>query len=195
MTPEIHLKWRFFFLLLFGGGSAYCAKWIYLKLLHKLCQTSISSLAIRIRRKSSLLRCLTGVAGGNASWTMQVSQASGSVIAVYCRLSALHGERKPELPLQFIIYINGLRPVVTDVAITLRVKAAGQFPAWDAYVQAFISAGWPVKNVALLDASACSQQASILRLAPAANICQVPASSRQPTNRTASLVRNVWKWE
>lgn len=141
-------------------------------------------------RKSSLLRCLSGVGSGNASRYIQVAEASGSVITVFCMLSALQENYKPKLPAEFVAYIKALNPKPTDVAITLRVSATGHCPSFGAYLQAFANACWPVANVALLGASACAQHASIA----AGNVSSVPQSMNQPTNLTASQVRKVWQW-
>lgn len=40
-------------------------------------------------RKSSLLRCLTGIGSGNSKKYMDVKEASGRVITVYCRTTRL----------------------------------------------------------------------------------------------------------
>lgn len=141
-------------------------------------------------RKSSLLRCLTGVGSGNATRYIDVTETSGSTIQVYCILSALQENYKPQLPAQFIKIIKSLRPKPTDVAFTLRVSPRGSYPGFNAYLQAFTAAGWPVLNVALLGSSACIQGSQISAQA----VISVPLSPQQPTNLTASQVRAAWQW-
>ena len=141
-------------------------------------------------RKSSLLRCLTGIGSGNATRFMDVTETTGNVITVYCMLSALQENYKPLLPAEFVKYIKALRPVPTDIAITLRVSPTRSYPAFSAYLQTFSQAGWGVVNVALLGPSACAQQAAIA----CPNICAVTNSPLQPSNQTANQVRNAWGW-
>lgn len=141
-------------------------------------------------RKSSLLRCLTGVGSGNATRYIDVAEASGRTIQVYCILSALQENYKPLLPAEFIKHIKSLHPKPTDIAFTLRVSSRGSYPDCNAYLQAFTAAGWPVVNVALLGSSACKQGSQISAQA----VISVPSSPQQPTNLTASQVRAVWKW-
>lgn len=92
-------------------------------------------------RKSSLLRCLTGVGGGNASRYMDVAQTSGKVMQVYCVLSALQENYKPLLPTEFIEHVNALPRQPTDIAFTLRVSARRGYPDCLAYMNAFKAAG------------------------------------------------------
>jgi hypothetical protein len=141
-------------------------------------------------RKSSLLRCLTGVGSGNATRYMSVAEASGKVIQVYCMLSALQENYKPLMPAEFIAMVKGLHPNPTDIAFTLRVSARGSYPDFAAYLRAFSVARWPVVNVALLGSSACTRGAGI----SARSVASVPTSPLQPTNLTASHVRTVWSW-
>ncbi len=141
-------------------------------------------------RKSSLLRCLTGVGSGNANRYIDVAEASGSKIQVYCILSALQENYKPRFPTEFINLIKSLRPKPTDIAFTLRVNPRGSYPDFNAYLQAFTATGWPVLNVALLGSSACAQRSRISAQA----VSSVPLSPQQPTNLTASQVRVAWQW-
>ena len=141
-------------------------------------------------RKSSLLRCLTGVGSGNATRHLHLAEASGNTIQLYCILSALQENYKPLLPSEFIKFVKNLRPQPTDVALTLRVNQRGPYPGFQAYLQAFSVAGWPVVNVALLGSSACTQRQQISAL----NVSAVPTSPHQPTNLTASQVRAAWRW-
>lgn len=141
-------------------------------------------------RKSSLLRCLTGLGGGNSKRFLQVMEASGNVITVYCMVAALQEDYKPMSPEDFIAHINSLTPRPNDIAFTLRVSAQGAFPSFGAYFQAFSQVGWPVMSVALLGQSACAQQSSI----QCRKIWSAPKSPSQPTNQTAADVRNAWQW-
>jgi hypothetical protein len=142
-------------------------------------------------RKSSLLRCLTGIGSGNATRYIDVTEASGNTIQVYCILSALQENYKPLHPNEFIKFVQDLKPVPTDVAFTLRVSSRGAYPDFTAYLQEFSGVGWPVLNVALLGPSACAKVKSIS--APV-NVISVPMSPQQPTNLTASRVRAAWRW-
>jgi hypothetical protein len=139
-------------------------------------------------RKSSLLRCLTGVGGGAAKKRLDVALVNGNTITVYCILSALQEGYKPKTPNDFIAYIRTLKPRPTDIAITLRVKAVGIYPDALAYLQAFSRAHWPVANIALLGSSACTLPGM------PANAILVPNSDSRPTNETSSLVRRGWGW-
>ncbi|MEO6276098.1 MAG: hypothetical protein ABIP34_23160 [Rhodoferax sp.] len=141
-------------------------------------------------RKSSLLRCLTGIGSGNATKYLDIAEAAGSSIKVYCMLSALQENYKPRTPSEFIDYVKALSPQATDIAFTLRVEARGNYPSLDVYLQAFSSVGWPVVNAALLGPLACAQQQNI----PCQRICAVTQSPDLPTNKTASQVRKVWQW-
>lgn len=141
-------------------------------------------------RKSSLLRCLTGVGSGNASRYMDVAQTSGKVMQVYCILSALQENYKPLLPIEFIEHVNALPHQPTDVAFTLRVNARGGYPHCLVYMNAFAAAGWPIVSVALLGSSACALGGQV----SAANVYAAPGSAQQPTNLTASVVRSAWTW-
>ena len=141
-------------------------------------------------RKSSLLRCLTGVGSGNATRYIDVAMASGNVVQVYCMLSALQENYKPLSPREFVALVKSIRPRPTDLAFTLRVSARGKYPDFAAYLTAFSVARWPIVNVALLGNSACSQGTNI----SARNISAVPTSSQQPTNLTANHVRRAWQW-
>jgi len=141
-------------------------------------------------RKSSLVRCLTGVGSGRASRYLEVAERSGAVITVYCMVSALQEQSNPRTPAEFISFIRGLKPQVTDVLFTLRVSAVKHYPAVASYVSAFGRVGWPIVNVALLGGSA----SSLGTVFPASRVCAVPVSPSQPTNQTASQVRKVWGW-
>lgn len=141
-------------------------------------------------RKSSLLRCLTGIGSGNSTRYLDITEASGKTIQAYCILSALQENYKPLHPAEFILYVKGLVPQPTDVAFTLRVSPRGAYPGFAAYLQAFAATGWPVLNVALLGASACQQVQPV----SVSSITSVSASPQQPTNLTASKVRVAWGW-
>ena len=142
-------------------------------------------------RKSSLVRCLSGVFGGrSANQHMQIQQATGTVITVYCATSALQENLRPLSPSDFITLVNSMVPVPTDILITLRVNSRSTYPNAAQYVAAFLNAGWVVASVALLGASA----QALARVAPAARIAAIPNSTTQPTNLTASIVRPVWGW-
>jgi hypothetical protein len=141
-------------------------------------------------RKSSLLRCLTGVGSGNSNRYIEVSEASGKVITVYCMLSALQENYKPQCPAEFIDYVKALNPRPSDIAFTLHVSSRGVYPAFSAYFQAFTQAGWSIASIALLGSSACAQQGNI----SATRVCAVANSTQQPTNQTATQVRKVWQW-
>lgn len=143
-------------------------------------------------RKSSLIRCLTGV--GSRDALLDVKEASGNDIKVYCMHSAL--QEKPIAPLDFIATVSALSTQPTDVAFTLRVngltKQKTYYPPFSDYLAAFSKVNWPVVNVALLDANACRIPMGSFR---GVRVCSEPNSKNQPTNQTASLVRAVWQWE
>ena len=142
-------------------------------------------------RKSSLLRCLTGVGNGNAKKKLDVAISNGTVISVHCTLSALQENYKPLTPVEFIHAINAQRPTPTDIAFTLRVNARGIYPNANTYLQAYQQvAGWRIVNIALLGTSARGLQG----LPPTANIVRVPSSKTRPTNESAQSVRQAWGW-
>ena len=140
-------------------------------------------------RKSSLLRCLTGVVGGrSANQLMDVLLSSGSIVQVFCTTSALQESLDPKQPQRFIADVLAMKPVPTDVAITLRLKNRASYPAATAYFAAFASAGWSVSSVALLGS------ASSTPVPVGARAVSIPASMTQPTNESAASVRKVWGW-
>lgn len=142
-------------------------------------------------RKSSLVRCLSGVVGGrSANQHMEVQLTTGTVITVFCATSALQENLHPRTPSDFIREVNSMVPVPTDVLVTLRVNSRANYPSAAQYVAAFLNAGWVVASVALLGGSA----QGLARLAPAARVSAVPNSAAQPTNLTASIVRTSWGW-
>ncbi|WP_417361270.1 hypothetical protein [Gallaecimonas pentaromativorans] len=141
-------------------------------------------------RKSSLVRCLTGVGGGNAQKRLDIKLMSGREINVYCILSALQENYKPKTPQEFIDYINALKPIPSDVIFTLRANSAGSYPNASSYISAFTAVHWNISSIALLGSVACS----ISGLPSTANIESVLSSSTQPTNETASFVRKKWGW-
>ncbi len=141
-------------------------------------------------RKSSLLRCLTGVGSGNATRYIQVAEASGNVLTVFCMLSALQESYKPMTPAAFVRFVRQLSPQATDVAVTLRANARGTYPGLAAYLQAFSQAGWPVRNAAFLGPGAYALRTSVA----GANSVAVTRSPNQPTNQTAQQVRKAWGW-
>jgi hypothetical protein len=144
-------------------------------------------------RKSSLLRCLTGCSSSNT--TVKVTQASGKVIDVYCKIRSLQEKTQKNPPQnlnpqQFIQEIKNLPNTPTDIAITLRVKPTNGCLGFGAYLNAFSAIGWSVVNVALLENSSNISQSSI----SASNVVSVPNSKTQPTSQTSSHVRQAWKW-
>lgn len=148
-------------------------------------------------RKSSLMRCLTGVSGGrSANQNMDIALTNGTIIRVHCTTSALQESLNPRTPAQFIAEVQGMSPAPTDIAITLRVRARGSartggpYPNATTYLSAFSQVNWPVANVALLGSAACALQP----LAAGPNIAVVPNSPYRPTNETAAQVRQVWGW-
>lgn len=141
-------------------------------------------------RKSSLVRCLTGVGGGNAQKRLDIELMSGNRINVYCILSALQENYKPKTPQEFIDYINALDPIPSDVIFTLRVNSAGIYPNASSYISAFTAVHWNISSIALLGSAACA----ISGLPSTANIESVLSSPTQPTNETASFVRKKWGW-
>lgn len=142
-------------------------------------------------RKSSLVRCLSGVVGGrSANQHMQIQLATGSVITVFCTTSALQESLHPRMPSAFISEINSMVPVPTDVLVTLRVGPRAKYPSATQYVADFLNAGWMVASVALLGSSAQRPPG----LGVAAQVSVVPNSAQQPTNLTASIVRKSWGW-
>jgi hypothetical protein len=141
-------------------------------------------------RKSSLLRCLTGVGSGNSLKHIDVALTDGRIIKILCLLSALQESYKPRTPAEFVAYVKKLRPIPTDIAIALRVEEQGRFPEFSSYLRAFTTAGWNIENVALLGTNACSRRLDI-----ASNkLATAPSSTIQPTNKTARAVRRVWQW-
>jgi hypothetical protein len=142
-------------------------------------------------RKSSLLRCMTGVGGGSGTRYMDLTETSGDTIRVYCILSALQENYKPLFPAEFVKHVKSLPTKPTDVAFTLRVSPRGLFPGFNEYLQAFTRAGWPVVNVALLGPSAFTQRGQIRATQ---SVISVPLSPEQPTNLTATKVRAAWRW-
>lgn len=140
-------------------------------------------------RKSSLLRCLTGVTGGrSANQLMDVLLSSGSSIRVFCTTSALQESLDPKQPQKFIDDVLAMTPVPTDVAITLRLKGRGSYPAATAYLAAFVSAGWGVSSVALLGSATSTPTPA------GAHVVSIPTSMMQPTNESATSTRKVWGW-
>lgn len=140
-------------------------------------------------RKSSLLRCLTGVCGGrNANQLIDVELNSGQLINIHCRTSALQESLDPKDPVEFVKEINQMPLVPSDIALTLRVNATRRYPTAMNYLAHFANVGWPVVGLALLGQAAC---ALTLAGVPTA---RVPNSEICPTNSTAASVRRVWGW-
>ncbi len=141
-------------------------------------------------RKSSLVRCLTGVGGGNAEKRLDIKLVSGKKINVFCILSALQESYKPKTPQEFINYINALNPIPSDIVFTLRVNAVGGYPDANSYISAFTAVHWNISSIALLGAAACA----LSGIPTTTNIERILSSPTQPTNETASFVRNKWGW-
>lgn len=63
-------------------------------------------------RKSSLLRCLTGVQGGRSTnQNMDVALTNGAVINVHCLGAALQESQSSMAPDKFIQYVGRLTPM------------------------------------------------------------------------------------
>jgi hypothetical protein len=169
-------------------------------------------------RKSSLLRCLTGFGGNPNKRDMEVSLANngraplsipdgddvsleftpaekGEYVVVHCKQLAGLQEMNCQTPENFIIYINSLNPIPTDVAVILRVHGTKResviTPEAMKYIQAFNKeVNWNVKNVALLGDVACALQG----FPSTATAVRVPFSQDLPTNLFAFGVRAKWGW-
>jgi hypothetical protein len=141
-------------------------------------------------RKSSLLRCLTGigVCRRTANRDFDVSLVGGGVITVHCRVSAL--QESGINPGQFIRDVRALPTPPTDIAFTLRVSASRGCPDAMTYIAAFLARGWPVINIALLDRAACA----LVGFPATARVVRVPNSAIDPTNQSARRVRTAWGW-
>lgn len=129
-------------------------------------------------RKSSTLRCLTGLGGGNATKRLDVALGPASIMKVWCRLSALQESYAPLTPSEFIQLIQAMNPIPTDVAITLRVTGTSPLlPSAINYLQAFLSHGWTIKKSRCLgqmpvDRSSTSLRVWLSPLYPIAHINQ-----------------------
>ena len=121
---------------------------------------------------------------------MDIRLTNKSIINVYCTTSALQENLRPQLPQQFIAFVNSLNPIPNDIAITLRVNGRAGYPAATAYIQAFAHAGWQISSAALLGPSAASLRASLPNMAVAVQ----GNSPSLPTNETANSVRQIWGW-
>lgn len=142
-------------------------------------------------RKSSLVRCLSGVGSGRATRYMDIADASGAVTTVYCMLSALQENYRPQTPAEFIAFVKALRPHPTDVLLTLRASSRGRYPGALTYISAFRAARWPIVNVALLGSAAAAHASAF----SVSKVCSVPASPGRPTNESAAQVRRAWGWK
>ena len=139
-------------------------------------------------KKSSLLRCLTGLA--KSPIFRDVKLVNGAIIHVYCVSSALQENFRPMTPTDFVQHVNSLNPSPTDIAITLRTNGRGNYPSAQAYLTAFANANYTIANVAILGQST----AGLLQFANSVNVVVVQNSQIIPANEVAAPVRSVWGW-
>jgi hypothetical protein len=146
-------------------------------------------------RKSSLMRCLTGV---RISGVLEIRLVSGRQIDVYCRPGSLQEGNAPLSPADFISMIGAMTPIPSDLLIALRVAPriwkGTLLPGAAGYLSAFrAQPGWTVRSVALLGTGA-SVLATGGALPAATRLATAPASAANPANETASTVRSAWGW-
>lgn len=132
------------------------------------------------QRKSSVIRCLTGVAQIK---TTQITTIQKKIIDVYVSIKSLQESRI--LPKDFIQSVN--QNSVKAVFIPLWEKGNNNFPDASVYIQEFKRAGWIINKVAHFGVKAPSQNYTN------SDIC-VQNSNVDSSNQTASTVRTYFCW-
>ncbi|EOV9410012.1 hypothetical protein ACN5W3_004467 [Vibrio parahaemolyticus] len=142
-------------------------------------------------RKSSLIRALTGAGQGQSRKDLDVVKTNGAVSTIHVMQSALQENYKPQLPQEYIDFVN--QHSTDEFLFSLRVTKVFAngiiYPDAVDYIRQFKQAGLSISSVALLGPSANS-----LNLSQCGNIVQQPQSHTTPTNQTASQVRQGWHW-
>jgi hypothetical protein len=138
-------------------------------------------------RKSSLIRCLTGIGQGGRE--RDVELASGKTISVHVETSSLQENYKPRLPINFILLIQSSS--CDNFLFPLWVKSRNIYPAYSVYIADFINAGFNVENIALLGNSASLISATCSNANGPAIVLN-PAF--QASNGIASTVSKIWRW-
>ncbi|EMB36245.1 hypothetical protein KP612_06185 [Treponema denticola] len=132
------------------------------------------------QRKSSVIRCLTGVAQIK---TIQITTIQKKIIDVYVSIKSL--QESKTLPKNFIQSVN--QNSVKAVFIPLWENGNNNFPDASVYIKEFKQAGWTINKVAHFGVKLPSQNYTN------SDIC-VPNSNVYPSNQTASTVRTYFGW-
>ncbi|HCH5095915.1 hypothetical protein NDJ85_22635 [Vibrio parahaemolyticus] len=142
-------------------------------------------------RKSSLIRALTGAGQGQSRKDLEVEKANGTISTIHVMQSALQENYKPQLPQQYINFVNqhSTDEFLFSLRVTNVVANGVTYPDAIDYIHQFKQAGFSIASVALLGHSA-----NKLNLSQCGNVVQQPQSHGTPTNKTASQVRQTWGW-
>lgn len=135
-------------------------------------------------RKSSVLRSLTGCFNRSIR---DIIDSSGSVRQIYARVSSL--QESETTPQDFIqeVSATGLTNVIFCLWPHANRKNAVLYPDAQAYITAFIQAGWQFQASAVLGTTTFQPATPC--------VAHFPAVTNQPINVTAQAVRSHFGWE
>ena len=139
-------------------------------------------------RKSSVIRCLTGLARRNQNpYDIQLlPRVGGGYIPVYVVVSALQEPAPAQTPQQFVAFITQHRHM--NVLVCLRIQGTPhcQYDAVE-YHREFVAAGWNIQDVVTLGPYPGSPPAAPQNVA-------FPAAPNAPANSIARRIRTRWQW-
>ena len=136
-------------------------------------------------RKSSLVRCLTGIHEKSKEKKPHIVATQEGDIPVKIRIGSLQEVKK--LPAEFIAECK--LHDVPNILCAVRIEPEKSCPSGVEYLNAFIKEGWEVKPVIALDTISIPDFPKDLE-----QPMYLYGSKSTPTNAMAARVRELWGW-
>lgn len=140
-------------------------------------------------RKSSLIRCLTGI-GRSGKWS--VCSASGNELPVYVQMTSLQEEQNTESKSytanEFMEILDDRAPEIDTILLPLRITGH------EIYFNDFEHEGFTIEKVVILQRKHENYQALETTLCRRYDCLRIENSNTQPSSFTASKIRPFFGW-